>query len=97
MRNVNVFNLIFITLNSYLQYMPNTNDINKACFMISGNYFTSYIWCNSIENVHGMQKHNKGPHAVHRLTTPDQKHKIESQWYSSITSSMEGQTPSQFR
>jgi hypothetical protein len=69
-RRVLVLHLMFTKLSScsQRQFLPNTDDINKARFLISGNYFTS---CHCIaENIRKCAKHIGGP----RVENPCCKH-----------------------
>lgn len=62
----------FTDLNSYLQWFPDTGNINRASLLISGNYFVSYS-CNSIiKYVHMQQK-------TSQRTTCDLQ--VENSWF----------------
>lgn len=57
---------------SQRHYMPNTGDINKSWFLVSGKYFLSYTVTISATKVCG--QHIGGPHAAPRSRTPDTIH-----------------------
>jgi hypothetical protein len=54
----------FIKLNgcSQGQVLPNTDNINKTCFLISGNYFSSQRVTQYYKKYAGRTKHIGGPH-----------------------------------